>query len=319
MERRLESPGDSERLAALLGVLVGRGVTAGELLGTVEALRALVDPFEHPGLNAAIDTCGTGGDGLRTFNLSTATALLVAACGVPVVKHGNRAVSSNCGSADLLEAVGIAVDVPAQVARERLERTGFTFLFAPRYHTSLAALQGLRRALGVPTVLNLAAPLVNPARIARQLVGVADGRALEAVRGALAAGGARRGYVVHGAIDGTTRGADELTPCGPNVLLGVGGLEDVVLDPRDLGLERCAVDALRCTSVRESVRVLGCLFAGERGPLRDALLLNAAAALVVAEFATGFEDGLARAAETLDAGRAAALLDALGARTGGQS
>lgn len=311
------------RLAALLGILVGRGVHAEELGGLVAGLRRLGRSFEHDSV-AAIDTCGTGGDGLSTFNVSTATALLVASLGVPVIKHGNRAVSSTSGSADLLEGLGIAVDVEPEVARQRLDATGFTFLFAPRYHAPLGALRELRRALGVPTAINLAAPLANPGRVRRQLVGVADARALEAVRGALERGGTERGFVVHAAIDepaagcvdgrvigrahGLASGADELLPCGVNTLLGVGELDDTELDPRELGIERCDVAALSCSTARESVRIVERVFDGERGPARDAVVLNAAAALVVAGVARDFVEGAEHARAGLDRGAARQLV-----------
>lgn len=299
------------RFGALLGSLSGAGVTSEQLAGVVEALDELATPFEHSAGPAALDTCGTGGDGLSTFNLSTATALVTASCGVPVIKHGNRAVSSSCGSADLLEEIGVPVDVDSAAAREQLERTGFTFLFAPRYHSALASIGPFRRALGVPTVFNLAAPLANPARVSRQLVGVADGRALEAVRGVLAGKPGTRAYVVHGAIAEDRLGADELTTCGPNRLLGVGGLPDLELDAKELGLPRVPIEALACRNRVEAKRLLGGLLRGEPSALRDALTLNVSAALVVGDRASDFAEGLEQAREALDSGATLRLLDAL--------
>lgn len=301
----------SARLCGLLGCLGGAGVSPGQLAGVVEALDELATPFEHSAGAAALDTCGTGGDGLSTFNLSTATALVVASCGVPVIKHGNRAVSSSCGSADLLEEIGLAVDVDQTLARERLERTGFTFLFAPHYHAALAAIGPLRRAMGVPTAINLAAPLANPGGVRRQLIGVADGRALEAVRGVLERRAGTRAYVVHGAVSEDRLGADELTPCGPNRMLGVGGLPDLMLDPRELGLPRAPIEALACGGRGQAKQLLQGLLDGETGPLRDALTLNAGAALVVAERATDFAAGLEQAREALDSGATRRLVEAL--------
>lgn len=286
------------RLAALLGILAGRGATALELEGTVAALLECALPFEHDA-PAALDTCGTGGDGLSTFNLSTATALVLAAEGVDVIKHGNRAVSSQCGSADLLEALGLDIEASPEQSRRQLEELHFAFLFAPRYHPALAAIGPLRRTLALRTVVNLAAPLANPARVRRQLVGVSDARSLAAVAESMRARGSERAFVVHG-----PEGADELLPCGLNRLLGVGELGDLELDPRELGIARAPLASLSCANAQRACRQLQALFLGEQSPLRDALALNVAAALIVAERARDFRDGLEAARASLDSGRA---------------
>ncbi|MFT4538050.1 MAG: anthranilate phosphoribosyltransferase [Planctomycetota bacterium] len=293
------------QLAALFGVLAGRGVTSTELRGTVSALLEHATPFEH-GRPDAIDTCGTGGDGLSTFNLSTATALVVSSLEVPVIKHGNRAVSSHSGSADLLEQLGIAIDMDVVTSRRQLHELNFAFLFAPRFHASLAAIGPLRRALGMRTIVNLAAPLANPGRVRRQLVGVSDERSLKAVAQALEEGGTQRAFVVHGPC-----GADEVLPCGPNQLLGVGQLKDQTLDPSTFGMLRSPVEALACEDAAHASRQLHALFQGDVGPLRDALVLNVAVALVVADRARDFYDGAEAARFALDSGLAARQLTAL--------
>lgn len=303
--------GDAARLGALLGMLAGAGVTVDQLSGVVRALETLATPFGHLAGPYALDTCGTGGDGLSTFNLSTATALVAAGCGVPVIKHGNRSVSSNCGSADLLEAIGVPVDVTGADSSRRLAESGFAFLFAPRYHAALASIAPLRRALGVPTAINLAAPLANPARVLRQLVGVADGRALEAVRGVLDARPGAVAYVVHGAVDGARRGADELTLSGSNLLLGVGGLPDLEVDGVELGFARAPIEALACSGPREARRILFEVLSGRAGPVLDAVLLNAAFALVVAGFARDPREGIERARDAIESGGARAVVERL--------
>jgi len=291
---------DPAQLAGFLAALAVRGETADEIAGAADALRGAMLPFEHP-FPEAIDTCGTGGDGLCTFNLSTAAALVAAAAGARVVKHGNRAASSRCGSADLLEAVGLPLALSARAARVVLEEVGITFLFAPAYHPALRHAAPVRKALGVRTVFNLLGPLVNPARPRRQLLGLGVGRCLPVLAEVLESLGVERGLVVHGA-----GGADELTLEGPNQAIGVGSEAPSVegFDAHSLGLEPAPVAALRGGDAATNLRLFERVLAGERGPLRDAVLLNASAALVVAGVAQGAPEGLERARAALDSGAA---------------
>ena len=283
----------------LLTALAGRGETAEEIAGAADALRDAAVPFEHP-FPEAVDTCGTGGDGLGMFNVSTASAIVAAAAGARVVKHGNRSVSSSCGSADLLEAAGVALEISPEGARAVLEEVGITFLFAPRYHPAMRFAAPVRKSLGVRTVFNFLGPLCNPGRVRRQLLGVSDPARIGDFASALTELGAERAMVVHGA-----GGADELTLAGENHVSAIGVSGGARFDARSLGLEEAGVEALAGGDAARNLELLGELLDGElQGPLRDAVRLNAAAALFVAGVAGDPADGLARATEALDSGAA---------------
>jgi anthranilate phosphoribosyltransferase len=301
------------RFAALLGLLTGRGASRDELLGAVIALEARAVPLPHA-VEGAIDTCGTGGDGAGTVNLSTGAALLVSALGVPVAKHGNRAVGSRSGSADVLVALGVPIDdTPARLA-QRLAEERFAFLFAPRFHPALAAIADLRRALGMRTVLNLAAPLANPAGVRRQVLGVADLALAPLFVSVLKARAVRAAYVV--ATSHAAGVVDELVPCGTCRAFGVGGLPDLEFEAERFGLPRVPLAALYCSGPDHSAALLRAAFEGARGPVADALALNAAAALVVAGSARDLFDGLEAARAALADGTAKRHLLRLG-RGGG--
>jgi anthranilate phosphoribosyltransferase len=289
------------RFAALLGLLTGRGATRDELLGAVCALDARAVQLAHD-VPDAIDTCGTGGDGAGTVNLSTGAALLVSALGVPVAKHGNRAVGSRSGSADVLVALGVPIDDAPERLAQRLAEERFAFLFAPRFHPALAAIADLRRALGLRTVLNLAAPLANPARVRRQVVGVADLALAPLFVAVLAARDTRAAYVVATTHDSGV--VDELVPCGTCRAFGVGGLPDLEFEPERFGLPRVPLAALRCSGPEHSAALVRAAFEGAPGPVADALALNAAAALVVAGAARDLLDGLEAARMALARGTA---------------
>jgi len=286
------------QLGGFLASLATRGEDEGEIAGAALALRAAMRPFEHDE-PAAIDTCGTGGDGLGSFNLSTAAAIVAAAAGARVIKHGNRASSSRCGSADLLEAAGIPLELAPAASREVLERTGITFLFAPAYHPALRHAAPVRRALGVRTIFNLLGPLLNPGRVRRQLLGVGEERRVAPIAGVLAELGHERGYVVHGA-----GGADELTLEEGNIARPIGDAPELAFEARALGLESATARALGGGEARENLRLLGLVLAGERGALFDAVVLNAAAALVVADLAQDAPRACALAREALLSGAA---------------
>ncbi len=297
------------RLAAWLGALAARGPTAEELAGIVDALDA--HAVRVPDVPAgAVDTCGTGGDGLHTVNLSTGAALVAAAAGVPVAKHGNAAVSSRSGSADVLRALGIPVDLAPAEASAQLRAHGFAFLFAPRFHPAMAAVAPVRRALAARTVFNLVGPLCNPAGVSRQVVGVYAPHLVPLVASTLALRGARRALVVCGAGP-----MDELNAAGPAVTAWVENGEIVGDDPLPAtwpGVEPAPLDALRGGDARENAARLRSALDGEPGAVLDAIVLNAAAALWVAGRVESPVEGVELARETIDSGRAAALLERLG-------
>jgi anthranilate phosphoribosyltransferase len=285
-------------LAALLASLAQRRETQDELLGAVRALRGNMLPFEHSHPQA-IDTCGTGGDGLGTFNLSTAAALVAASAGARVVKHGNRAASSKSGSADLLEALGVCIELTPDQAREVLDQVGITYLHAPLYHPAMRHAGPVRKALGIRTIFNSLGPLANPGGVRRQLVGISDGSRLQEVASILESLGHQRGMVVHGG-----GGADELTLDGPNRVQCLGSLETFETEGVKLGLDAAPVAALAGGDAEHNAKILHRLLDGDGGPLRDALLYNVAAALVLAEKATSAEEGVRLGAEALDSGAA---------------
>jgi anthranilate phosphoribosyltransferase len=293
------------QLAALLVALRMRGETVEELAGFASAMRERVLRVEAP--EGTIDVVGTGGDGSGTFNISTAAALLVASTGVPVAKHGNRAITSQSGSADVLDALGVRIDHGAESAGESMRRLGFAFLFAPTFHPAMRHAGPTRREIGVRTAFNLIGPLTNPAGARRALLGVADPTAAERIARVAALLGTDRTMVVHGA------GVDELPLDGTGVIHDVTG-DDVVVrtvDPGALGLRGAATAELAGGTAEDNAALIEAIFAGAGGPHRDVVLLNAGAALVVAEVGTDLKDGIAAARNALDTGMPRDLLTML--------
>jgi len=290
------------QLGGLLLALRMRGERADELTGFALAMRERVLPVSAP--VGAMDTCGTGGDGSRTFNISTASALVVAAAGVPVAKHGNRAMSSATGSADVLEALGIPIDLPRDQAAAALATDGFAFLFAPDYHPAMKHAGPVRRELGVPTAFNLLGPMTNPAGVRRQMIGVADPTTAAKVAHVLYHLGTERAFVVHG------DGIDELPLDGSGVAYDVssGGVRKRRIDAAALGFTHVASSELRGGDAAENAAIIEGVLSGDRGPRRDVVLLNAGAALLVAGRVPTVRRGAAIAASTIDSGRATALL-----------
>ncbi len=293
---------DPVTFGGLLTALAVHGETVEQIAGGAEALRAAAVPFEHdhPG---AIDTCGTGGDGLGMFNISTASAIVAAAAGATVIKHGNRSVSSKCGSADLLEAAGVALELEPSQARSVLDEVGITFLFAPRYHPAMRFAAPVRKALGIRTLFNYLGPLCNPGGVSRQLLGVNDLARVDDFARTLSVLGCERGYVVHGA-----GGADELTLAGANTAKAVGTAPQTAIDAAYAGCDAASVESLAGGGVDANLAILRRVLDGEGGSLRDAVVLNTAAALVVAEVATDLADGAERAREAIDSSSAAKKL-----------
>ena len=295
------------QISGFLVALRAKGETANEIAGCAEAMRAHVLAV-HPKRDDLVDTAGTGGDNAHTLNISTAAALVAAAAGAAVAKHGNRAVSSQSGSADVLEALGFDLEVePARIERS-IDELGFGFLFAPAHHPAMKHAAPVRRELATRTVFNVLGPLTNPAGARAQVVGVFSPELVRTLADVLEQLGARRAFVVHGAF-----GIDELSPAGPNLVCEVadGSVRERTIDPGDLGIARCAPEALRGgTPEQNAARIRG-VFGGEEGGARDAILLNAAGAIAAAGRAEDLREGLEAAREAVDSGAAAQRLDEL--------
>jgi len=295
------------QIGAFATALRMKGETAAEIAGCARAMRAQCVKVVTA-TKPLMDTCGTGGDGANTFNVSTAVALVIAGAGVPVAKHGNRSVSSRCGSADVLEALGVRIDLkPEQMAR-CIDEAGIGFLFAPLLHPAMKHAAVPRRDIGIRTIFNILGPLTNPAAASSQLLGVYDPNLVETMAEVLGILGVDSALVVHGA-----GGLDELSLSGTNRVtrLRGGKLDSFRVDPRDLGLPLAQSMDIRGGSPEENAAIMKAVLGGERGPLRDTVLLNAAAGLVAAGRAGGFEEGLGMAAQSIDCGAALGKLDAL--------
>lgn len=297
----------ASQAGGLLSALRVRGENSGEILGFARALRDHADPFPLSG-DGLLDTCGTGGDSLSTINVSTLAGIVAAAAGGRVAKHGNRAVSSRCGSADLLEALGVRIDIAPALAARCIEETGFGFLFAPRYHPTLRRLAPLRRELGFRSIFNLVGPLAHPAQVRLQVMGVPALDYLRPVAEALCSLGVERALVVHG-----HDGSDEIALTGSTAAFEVrsGALREVEIHPEEAGLQTCRADDLRGGDPEENAALATRVLEGERGPLHDYVVLNAAAALMVAGRAAGLRECAELAREALLSQRARAVLQGL--------
>ncbi|WP_395395741.1 anthranilate phosphoribosyltransferase [Novosphingobium sp. BL-8A] len=295
--------GDDAVVRFLLA-LTERGETASEIAGAARAMRSRMIPIEAPA--NAIDVCGTGGDGHHTLNVSTAVSLVVAACGVPVAKHGNRAASSKAGAADTLEALGLNLDRAAETAEETLGDLGICFLFAARHHPSMGRIMPIRKAIGRRTIFNLMGPLANPANVRRQLVGIARPAYVPIYAEALMSLGSEHSFVISG-----DEGLDELSLAGGNEVAEIknGELSMRRVSPEDVGLAIAPVGAIRGGDAAHNADALRRLLMGEHGPYRDAVLLNAAGALIVAGEVDTWREGVEEAAEAIDKGLANALLN----------
>ena len=291
-------------IAAFLMALRVRGETVEEITAGAQALRARMLRVSAP--PGAIDTCGTGGDGKETFNISTAAALVVAGAGVPVAKHGNRGVSSRSGSSDVLAALGVNLDAELALVERSIREAGVGFLMAPRHHGAMRHVAPVRAELGVRTVFNLLGPLANPAGVKRQLVGVFDERWLEPLALVLGRLGAERAWVVH-----SEDGLDELATTAPTRVAAWDGgrVRSFVVTPEEAGLPRAKLEDLRGGGPAENALAIRMLLDGAAGALRDAVVLSAAGALVVAGRAADLREGAVLAAASIDEGRAAAALE----------
>jgi anthranilate phosphoribosyltransferase len=295
----------SVQVGAFAVALRMRGESADEIVGAAQAMRATMAVVDH-GLDVVADTCGTGGDGSQSLNLSSAAAVVVAACGVAVAKHGNRASSSRSGSADVFEALGIPLDVPPARQGQVLREAGIAFLFAPAHHPALKHAAQARRELGSRTIFNALGPLANPARATHQLIGVYDDALRPITAAALRGLGSRRAWVVRG-----EDGLDEVSPCAPtrvSELTARGEVRERVVEPEDFGIARIAREAIAGGDVETNARAMAMILSGDKHPAREAVVLNAAAALAVAT-----DDDLRRCADrarhAIDSRAAMATLD----------
>jgi anthranilate phosphoribosyltransferase len=307
MDEIMRGEATPAQIGGFLVALRAKGETADEIAGCAEAMREHVLPVRAR-REDLVDTAGTGGDGARTLNISTAAAIVAAAAGAGVAKHGNRAVSSASGSADVLEALGFRLDLPPESIARSIDELGFGFMFAPLHHPAMKHAAPVRLELGTRTVFNVLGPLTNPAGARAQIVGVYAPELARTIAEVLARLGADRAFVVHGA-----HGVDELSPAGPNLVLEVveGSVSERTIDPSDLGIERCDQSELRGDGPHENAAAIRAVFEGANGGRRDAILLNAAGAIAAAGLAADLRDGLELARTAVDSGAAAERLEEL--------
>ena len=293
------------QIAAAVTAMRLRGETVGEITASARAMRAAATRLEHP--YQVIDTCGTGGDGLHTLNISTASALVAAGAGIKVAKHGNRAMSSKSGAADVLMALGVNIQASAAQNRRALDEANICFLFAPAHHGALRHVSPIRQELGFRTIFNLLGPLANPAGAQRQVLGVFDSRWVEPLARVLGALGSERAWVVNG------QGLDEITTTGPTQIAEWrdGAVRLFTVTPEAVGLERAILADLQGGDPDFNAQAIRDLLDGAKGPYRDVVLLNAAAALLVGESVETLRDGVDMAAQAIDDGQARAALDRL--------
>jgi anthranilate phosphoribosyltransferase len=307
MDEIMRGEATQAQIGGFLVALRLKGESADEIAGCAEAMRDHVLPV-RPQRDDLVDTAGTGGDGASTINISTAAAIVAAAAGAGVAKHGNRAVSSASGSADVLEALGFQLEQPPERIAQSIDELGFGFMFAPAHHPAMRHAAPVRRELAARTVFNVLGPLTNPAGARAQVIGVYSPSLVRTLAEVLAQLGARRAFVVHGA-----HGIDELSPAGPNDVCEVvdGQVRERVIDPIDLGIPRCDPAELRGGSPAENAYAIREVFAGADGGRRDAILLNAAGAIAASGHAEDLRDGLELARLAIDSGDAAVRLDEL--------
>lgn len=321
MDEVMSGMATSAQIGSFITALRMKGETVDEITGAARTMRAkatkiLVDSqtvnIDRDEINVEeetiLDTCGTGGDGTNTFNVSTATALVAAGAGVKVAKHGNRAVSSMCGSADVLENLGVKLDIHSTDVERCIREVGIGFLFAPLFHGAMKHAAGPRRELGIRTIFNILGPLTNPAGASAQVLGVYDAALTEKMAHVLNKLGTRQAFVVCG--EGTF---DEISICSPTKVshLKDGEVKTFDMTPEEYGFKRAAPEAIKGGNAQENADIIRQILDGEKGPKRDMVLLNAAAALVAADLDPGFREGIERARDSIDSGRAIEKLDSL--------
>lgn len=308
------------QVGSFITALRMKGETIAEIVGAARVMRAHATPIrvgavvdiDRDEINVEretiIDTCGTGGSGTRSFNISTTVALAVAACGGKVAKHGNRSITSACGSADVLEKLGVNLDLsPEQVGR-CVEQVGVGFLFAPALHGAMKHAIGPRREIGVRTIFNILGPLTNPAGADRQVLGVFKKELVEPLAKVLLSLGCRRGFVVHG-----SDGMDEITLTGPTLVAAISGgtIEVQSIEPQQFGFDCCQLEDLQGGDAQQNAAIINAILAGEKGPKRDVVVLNGAYALLAAGLASGIDEGVGMLQQVLDNGKAQATLETL--------
>lgn len=305
MEEILSGTATPEQIAMFIVALRAKGEIAEEVIGLAQAVRSRANPVRPRTKETLLDTCGTGGDASGTFNISTAVAFVVAGCGVRVAKHSNRSISSQCGSADVVEAMGINIRLSPEGMAACIDEVGIGFLFAPALHSAWKYAQPVRRELRVRTVFNMLGPLCNPAGAAAQMSGFYDRRLVPLAANALVELGVRHALLVHGDFDGV-RGLDEITTTGNTDIAEVkeGKVRLFTLCPEDVGLARSDPKDLLGGTLSDNVRMLRDLFDGMKGPKRDIVLLNSAAALVAADHASNWKEGILQASAAIDSGAA---------------
>lgn len=298
------TPTQNAAFLAALSTKSARAETIDEITGCATAMRDNAIRFEHA--FEVMDIVGTGGDGAHSFNISTTAAIVCAAAGLKIAKHGNRAASSNCGTADCLEALGVRIELEPERCRTLLRETGFCFFFAQKYHASMKYVGTIRRELGIRTVFNILGPLANPARPQKQLLGVYDPLLMAPLAQVLMKLGVRRGMVVYGQDR-----MDEISPCAPTSVVEFkeGWLRSGEIVPEQFGFDRCGKDDLRGGNPNENAQIVRRILAGDRGPRRNAVLLNAGAALYVGGGAESMAEGIELASATIDSGKAANVLE----------
>lgn len=308
------------QIGAFITALRMKGETIPEIIGAARVMRMRATPIRVGGVidldrdeinverETILDTCGTGGSGTRSFNISTSVAIAVAACGAKVAKHGNRSISSACGSADVLEKLGVNLEVSAERVARCVDELGVGFLFAPALHGAMRHAIGPRREIGIRTIFNILGPLTNPAGADRQVLGVFRGELVEPLARVLLSLGCRRGFVVHG-----SDGMDEITLTGPTTVaaIGDGTVEMQQIEPEQFGLKRCRLADLQGGDAEQNAAIVKAILAGEKGPKRDVVALNGAYALVAAGLATGVDNGIDKIQAVLDNGQAQETLAAL--------
>ena len=306
MDEILEGRATAAQIAAFVVGLRMKGESSEEIAAAAKSLRKQCEAI-HPKVEGPLlDTCGTGGDGLHTFNISTAAAIVAASCGVAVAKHGNRAVSSKAGSADVLEALGVRIDLAPRAVERCIEEVGIGFLFAPSHHAAMRHAAPVRRELGIRTLFNLLGPLANPASATHQVVGVFDPSRLEQLAEALGVLGSSGAWVVHG-----EGGLDEISPAGATKVAALAGgqVRTFEISPENFGLPRVPLEALRGGDAEENAEILRRVLGGDRGPARNAVVLNAAAALCVAGAAADPASAARLAGDAIDSGAARETLE----------
>jgi anthranilate phosphoribosyltransferase len=300
MDEIMKGRATPSQIASFITALRMKGETPEEIAGMARKMREMARNISSE-KEGVLDTCGTGGDGLKTFNISTAAAFVAAGAGVPVAKHGNRAVSSECGSADVLEALGVKIDLPPERAERCLNGVGIAFLFAPLFHPAMKHAITPRREIGIRTVFNILGPLTNPAKADYHLLGVFSSHLVRTMAEVLSKLGVKKALVVHGAD-----GLDEISTTGENriALMEGGKVVELSLNPEEVGVNRSSLEELRVETREEAVEKMRKVLKGEKGAERDIVLLNAAAAFIVSERASSWEEGLKLAEESIDSGKA---------------